>query len=166
MYQELVKYPGGSKKENVLYVIAIVLGVFLISILSWFLSSTFDGLPLVDFLAFAALVAWACTIFFKRVVEYRYSLMDTELIIARKVGNNEKNIYSLEITDITRIEVVDKECKLRTERFTLPTKKLKSVQIILQTDGQDQRVILQPSDHLLQLIRTRAAVKEPKTSAE
>ncbi len=164
MYQEWVKYPGGTKRENLIYIAFIVLGVFLVSILSWFLSEI--GLPWVDFLAFAVLVFWAFMIFSKRIVEYRYSLMDTELIVARKVGNREKNVYSLEITDITRIGAVEKGCKLKTERFTLPTKRLKAVQIVYLTDGEDRRVILQPSDHLLQLIRVRAAFKEPKTSAE
>ena len=77
-----------------------------------------------------------------------------------------ENIFTLEITDITRISAVEKGCKLHTDRFTLPTRRLKPVQIIYLTDGQDKRVILQPSDHLLQLIRVRAAFKEPKTSAE
>ena len=56
MYQEVVKYPSGTKLENALYIGAIVLGVFLISILSWILSSL--GLPWVDFLAVAALVVY------------------------------------------------------------------------------------------------------------
>ena len=165
MYQELVKYPAGTKKETVLYILLIVLGVFLVSILSWFLSEV-TGQGWMEFLAFAALVLWAFRIYSKRIVEYRYSLMDTELIIARKVGSREKNIFTLEITDITRISAVEKGCKLHTDRFTLPTRRLKPVQIIYLTDGQDKRVILQPSDHLLQLIRVRAAFKEPKTSAE
>lgn len=164
MYQELVKYPGGTKKENILYIICIVLGVFLVSILSWVLTTI--GLPWVDFLAVAALAAWAFWIFTRRIVEYRYSLMDTELIVARIVGGREKHVFSLEVTDIKRIGVVEKKSDLKTQRYTLPTRKIRSVQIVYFTNGQDQRVILQPSDHLLELIRTRAAFKEPKTSAE
>ena len=95
MYQELVKYPAGTKKETVLYILLIVLGVFLVSILSWFLSEV-TGQGWMEFLAFAVLVLWAFRIYSKRIVEYRYSLMDTELIIARKVGSREKNIFTLE----------------------------------------------------------------------
>lgn len=164
MYQELVKYPGGTKKENILYIACIVLGVFLISILSWVLSSI--GLPWVDFLAVAVLAAWAFWIFSRRIVEYRYALMDTELIVVRIIGKREKHMFSLEVTDIKSIGVVDKKSKLKTERYTLPTRKIRSVQIVYFTNGQDKRVILQPSDHLLALIRNRAAFKEPKTSAE
>ena len=94
MYQELVKYPAGTKKETVLYILLIVLGVFLVSILSWFLSEV-TGQGWMEFLAFAVLVLWAFRIYSKRIVEYRYSLMDTELIIARKVGSREKNIFTL-----------------------------------------------------------------------
>ncbi len=164
MYQEVVKYPSGTKLENALYIGAIVLGVFLISILSWILSSL--GLPWVDFLAVAALVVWAFSILMNRIVEYRYELLDSEFIVVRLIGGREKPLFALEVTDIKSIGVVEKKCRLRTRRFTLRTRRLSSVQIVYATNGQDQRVILQPSEHMLRLIRARAAVREPKSTAE
>ena len=55
MYQETVKFPEGKTWETVLYIAAIVAGVFVISLLSWLLSSL--GLPWVDLLAVAAVAA-------------------------------------------------------------------------------------------------------------
>lgn len=162
MYQEICKYPAGTKAENAFYIARIVLGVFLVSILSWLLSSL--GLPLVDFLAVGVLVVWAFVIFSRRIVEYRYSLMDSELIVARIVGGKEKPVLSLEVTDIQSIGPVEKKSALRTQRFALRTRKLAAVQIVYQKDGQDQRVILQPSEHMLRLIRARAF--QPPESAE
>ena len=106
MYQEICKYPAGTKAENAFYIARIVLGVFLVSILSWLLSSL--GLPLVDFLAVGVLVVWAFCIFSRRIVEYRYSLMDSELIVARIVGGKEKPVLSLELTDLQSIGPVEK----------------------------------------------------------
>ena len=104
MYQEICKYPAGTKAENAFYIARIVLGVFLVSILSWLLSSL--GLPLMDFLAVGVLVVWAFVIFSRRIVEYRYSLMDSELIVARIVGGKEKPVLSLEVTDIQSLSLI------------------------------------------------------------
>ena len=164
MYQELVKYPDGTRVHNVLLVVAIVLGVFAISTLSWFFKEL--GAPLMDFLAFGALIAFAAVIYFKRIVEYRYSLMHTELIVARKVGKREKNVLSLEVTEIVSIGVVNKACGIAAKRHTVRTKRLPAVQIVYRTGSGDKCVILQPSAHMLQLIQAHAACKRPKTSAE
>ncbi|MGI5885114.1 MAG: hypothetical protein ACOX83_09140 [Candidatus Spyradocola sp.] len=154
MYQELVKYPTGTRSENVLYIVGIVLGVFLVSILSWLLSSW--GVPMMDFLAVAILAVWAFFIFSRRIVEYRYALMDSEFIVGRIVGGREKPVFSLEVTDIQSIGPVEKKSHLRTQRFALRTSKLTAVQIVYRRDGQEQRVILQPSGHMLRLIYARA----------
>ena len=155
MYQETVKFPEGNTWETVLYIAAIVAGVFVISLLSWLLSSL--GLPWVDLLAVAAVAAWACVIFLQRVVQYRYTLMDTELIVARVVGSREKNVFSLDVSDIERVGAVEKPCQLPTVRCTLPTKKLRAVQVIYRENGEQKRVLLQPSDRLLERMRSRAA---------
>ena len=90
--------------------------------------------------------------------------MDSELIVARIVGGKEKPVLSLEVTDIQSIGPVEKKSALRTQRFALRTRKLAAVQIVYQKDGQDRRVILQPSEHMLRLIRARAF--PPPESAE
>lgn len=155
MYQETVKFPEGKLWETVLYIAAIVAGVFVISLLSWLLSSL--GLPLVDLLAVAAVAAWACVIFLQRVVQFRYTLMDTELIVARVVGSREKNVFSLDVGDIERVGAVEKPCSLPTVKCALPTKKLRTVQVVYHENGEQKRVLLQPSDRLLEMMRSRAA---------
>ena len=155
MYQELVKYPEGSKWGNVAYILLIVLGVFALSVVSWLLSSL--GLPWVDLLAVIVVSFWAFRIYTQRIVSYRYSLMDTDLVVARKVGDKEKDVFSLDIADIESMGPVDKESKLPTERFALPTKKIRTVQVIYAQGGVRKRVLLQPSDKLMSLIRMRAA---------
>ena len=155
MVQEIVKFPEGKAWETVLYIAAIVVGVFVISLLSWVLSSL--GLPWVDLLAVAAVAAWACVIFLQRVVQYRYTLIDTELIVARVVGSREKNVFSLDVGDIERVGAVEKQCQLPTVKCALPTRKLRTVQVVYRENGEQKRVLLQPSDRLLEMMRSRAA---------
>lgn len=155
MYQELVKYPDKSKWGSVIYIVWIVLGVFALSVLSWLLSSL--GIPWGDLLAVIVAGIWAVNIYKKRIVSYRYSLMDTDLVVTRKVGDREKDLFSLDIASIESIGPEDKELRMPTERFVLPTKKLRVVQVIYMHNGERKRVMLQPSDKLLDLIRMRAA---------
>ena len=155
MYQEMVKFPAGKPWETMLYIAFIVAGVFVVSLISWLLSSL--GLPWVDLLAVAAVAAWACVVFLQRVDALLDTLMDTELIVARVVGSREKNVFWLDVGDIERMGAVEKPCKLPTVNCALPTKKLRAVQAIYHENGAQKRVLLQPSDRLLEMMRSRAA---------
>ena len=152
MYQELIQYPVGSKWSNVLLIAVIVLCVFVISVLSLLLSML--GLPGADLLAVAVVGIGACVIFMQRVVKFRYTLMEDELIVARLVGDREKVVLSIDVEKIQTIEEVDKNCKLPTEKCMVLTKKLKQKQFIYTNNtGETVRAILQPTDKLLERIR-------------
>ena len=66
-------------------------------------------------------------------------------------------MFSLDVSDIERVGAVEKPCQLPTVRCTLPTKKLRTVQVIYRENGEQKRVLLQPSDRLLERMRSRAA---------
>ena len=154
MYQELISYPVGSKWENVFLILKIVLSVFVISVASWLLSLL--GIPGADLIASAVVGGGACVIFMQRVVKFRYTLMEDDLIITRIVGSVEKNVLQLDVDHITSIDEVDKTCKLPTEKCIIPTKKLAAKQFIYVNDaGETVRVLLQPGEKLLERINIR-----------
>lgn len=152
MYQELVQYPAGSKKGNFVLIAVIVLCVFVISLFSRLLSML--GLPGADLLAVAVVGVGACVVFMQRVVKFRYTLMEDDLIISRIVGDREKNVLIIDVDHLKSIGDVEKECDLPTERCLIPTKKLRKKQLIYTNNtGETVRAILQPSDKLLERIR-------------
>lgn len=152
MYQELIQYPSGSRKGNLILIVVIVLCVFVISLLSRLLSMF--GLPGADLLAVAVVGIGACVIFMQRVVKFRYTLMEDDLIITRIVGDREKNVLSIDIDHLQSVGEVDKDCKLPTERCVIPTKKLRQMQFIYTNNtGETVRAVLQPTDKLLERIR-------------
>lgn len=152
MYQEIVSYPSGTKRGNVLLILVIVACVFVISIISRFLSML--GLPGADLLAVAVVGIGACVVFMQRVVKFRYTLMEDDLIVTRIVGDREKTVLSIDVDHLVSINEVDKECKLPTERCVIPTKKLPQKQLIyVNNTGETVRAVLQPSEKLLERIR-------------
>ena len=164
MYQELITYPVGSKWDNVLLILKIVLGVFVMSVASWLLSVL--GIPGADLIAVAVVAVGACVIFMQRVVKFRYTLMEDDLIISRIVGSVEKNVLQLDVDLITSIEEVDKACKLPTEKCIIPTKKLNARQIVyINTAGETVRVLMQPSEKLLERIRIRRESEQAAAEA-
>ena len=164
MYQELITYPVGSKWDNVLLILKIVLGVFVMSVASWLLSVL--GIPGADLIAVAVVAVGACVIFMQRVVKFRYTLMEDDLIISRIVGSVEKNVLQLDVDLITSIDEVDKTCKLPTEKCIIPTKKLNAKQIIyVNAAGETVRVLMQPSEKLLERIRIRRESEQAAAEA-
>jgi len=152
MYQELIQYPAGSRRGNVLLIAVIVLCVFVISLISRLLSML--GLPGADLLAVAVVGVGACVVFMQRVVKFRYTLMEDDLIVTRIVGDREKNVLTIDVDHLISVGEVDKECKLPTKKCVIPTKKLKQKQLIYTNNtGDTVRAILQPSDKLLERIR-------------
>ncbi len=151
---ELARYPKGNWKQDVLTLVGIVGGIAALGVVSILLTGL--GVPFADIIVFLMIVTWACALYFQRIVQYRYVLGEDAFTVLRKSGEHEREMLSIPLGRIEDVGEVDESCKLPTEKLRVPTRKLRTVQVIYVEKEERRRVLVQISEAFAQALREGA----------
>lgn len=158
MYREIVKPKPVEPKKAIFYVISIILFIILFTALSNVLYNIYR-LSFINYMVYLTIVYIAWDVFRRRVIEYRYSLIDTDLIFEKLVGGHRTVSLSVNLDDMLALSSMDSKHKGNIKadavyKFAHVSCKNEIYCGIFKHDGKIYKVLFQPDELLLQLLQS------------
>ncbi|WHH57083.1 hypothetical protein [Petroclostridium sp. X23] len=156
MHKEIVKRQGNT----VLIVIGLIILVFIcMSILNEIIVvSKYSSV--VDLVGVGILTAFAYFVMRYMVVDYKYTLIDTDLIFQRIIGNRETVVLDVNIEDIVVLAPASNKALLKKQGRIDKTYRLCVTLVgknkyfgIFEKEGKNYKVIFEPSEKLIKLVK-------------
>lgn len=168
MYNEVQRPKQQSVTRSVIFLVCIVVLMVLIQCLTSLINRSLR-IHALDYVVYVFLVIGAVWFFIRRMISYSYSIIDSDIIIEKSIGNRQRCVECInsgEIVDMgTHIpsgyEIV------KNRRFSIAGSKKNAYYIVYKRNGKIYSVTLHPTQkfitHMEHKIRTRiqnATVKE------
>ncbi|MGI6707066.1 MAG: hypothetical protein ACOX6S_12830 [Clostridia bacterium] len=158
MYKETLKQPEVPAYKNILYIVGLVLFLMAATGIANAIHQAYHA-PYLSYPVFLLTIAIVFYILSRRMISYRYSLIQDELIFQRMIGKNERlllHVQSHSMRDFGPISDYDRKKYAgkisRVYQYTLKIPSNKVYYLIFEKDGRLCRVDFQPSPKLTGLL--------------
>ncbi|MBQ2816434.1 MAG: hypothetical protein IJF16_00735 [Clostridia bacterium] len=164
MLKEIERYVPKHKFSLILEIIGIV---FFILSFSWLCSAfrvIFDA-PFIGYLPFPVAIVLVVYIYQKRIVEYRYTIVNDILKIEKIYGKRESVIANLSTKSIDIYTAYDKKNPQVKPRYKCIFSSSTNLTLLAYTqNGKQEAFVFSPSDRMSELILERMNEKEEPTA--
>lgn len=157
LYKETVKAADKESKSSMLMAFVIVLSIVVVVGFCNFLYNRF-GISYTSYIAFILSIIIGIYVYRNKIREYRYSIIDDELIFEQIVGTKIKPITSVKLSRVLYFcpledEIKDKNKKWDQKYSLFFKKRASKIYVLAAKQGKkDIRIIFQPSDEMVKLI--------------
>ncbi|MBM7614733.1 hypothetical protein [Alkaliphilus hydrothermalis] len=154
LIRQTVSEPQKPLWKNILYVLAVVLGINLAVELTNFLPKAIAGIVSVIILIFSAV--FISYLLNRKLAQYTYILIEDELIFYKQLGKRENKVLNVKIYDLDWIKSMDQLAKKeKVKKIYSLACRLKGEDVFVGQFKEDEKVyrfIFQPNDGLLKAI--------------
>lgn|GEM_PF-2109133 len=157
MYKETLRAFEGRKNGPLFYSVVVFFILVCIIILSNFLYSRFHS-SLISYGTYVLFGIIGYYVYKMKIIEYRYSLMDDEILIEQIVGDRQKPIVSVKVRDILYLGPVAQGTQYkgkadRNYRCHFSWNSDGIYVMVAKRDGEIIRILFKPSGTLVEMLK-------------
>ena len=158
IHKETVKAADKGSQSSMLTASLIVIAIVVIVGFCNFLYNRF-GISYMSYIAFILCIILGIYVYRNKIREYRYGIIDDELIFEQVAGTRIKPIISVKLSQVKYFcpleeEIKDKDMKW-DQKYSFLFKKHASKTYVLavRRNGKNSRLVFQPSDQMAAMIK-------------
>ncbi|MDD3840438.1 MAG: hypothetical protein PHP06_07655 [Clostridia bacterium] len=157
MYRETLKQSKTSFFNSVLFIFLLIVGLMVFMGILNFLNR-YIGIPFLSYIYLAFVVYLGWYIINKIIVEFRYTLIENDLIFEKQIGNNPKRVLTINLKDVKMIAPVKSHKHIKDNakkifKLTPSPRSQKAYFGIFKHDGVESKFIFEPTDQMVKLLK-------------
>lgn len=156
MFKETLKQKQSSVAMKVLQLILAVILVIMVQSAVLLINRNIK-MPALNYIVYLLLTVGAAWFFFRKMVSYKYCIIDSEVIFEKSVGSRERCIESVCFEEINEIgnSIAGQYQGAKKKHFTIRHNVKDAYYIVYKRNGNIYKIMMHPTQKFIECIEKR-----------